>query len=76
MNQCTCYAPNQTMTKKCLNCKTEWTADKSMSMKISSCPVHKHTIAVCGAGFFLCTTCDKDYKIERDGWFNAIVIKK
>ena len=70
---CTCDRA-QTKQRTCMNCLKDKTYPKDYSERVSSCPVHRKNIAICGANTrgAICDSCEADgYYLSSTGHWPA-----
>lgn len=75
----TCICNDETSTKQitCLNCKSTWNRPKYYQERVSECPLHHSTIAICSFPSELCDSCkNQGYYIEPGFGFMPSEIKK
>lgn len=78
---CVC---NDNLTKDltCFNkeCEKVWTVPLQFHERVSNCPQHHSSIAMCGGSTpSVCSTCSAEgYYVEREGggWFPTMTLKK
>ena len=65
---CCCNDTTKQRTHLCYNCEAKWNEPMGYSERISSCPQHHFSIAICGGSPSLCTKCQADGYIVSGGW--------
>lgn len=77
---CTCNDESMTKTINCFKCGMTWQTQIPYHERVSTCPVHRTSIAICGStGPQLCSQCTNEGQyVERQGtgWFPAYEVKK
>lgn len=69
-NECICNDESKTKECTCMNCQTVWSRGLDHHERVSKCPQHRMSIAICGGATrdFLCQACkDNGYYVESSG---------
>lgn len=75
-NGCSCNTSKK-KTRICARCNTTWQEDMDYEEKVSECPQHYMSIAVCGDSRQLCTTCTNEgYAVRQTGYLEHEIYKK
>lgn len=75
---CSCNDESLVEQKICFNCKETWEEQMPKHIRVSNCPSHHDSIAICGGGPSMCKKCKEDgYYVETSFGFGSIpTIKK
>lgn len=75
--ECSCNKSKE-KTNTCFRCRTTWSSNLSYEERVSDCPVHYMSIAICGVTPPLCSECEKEgyYLKSGKGFFDPPVLLK
>ena len=66
--ECSCNDTTKERNHICYNCEAKWNEPMAHSERISSCPKHRYSIAICGGSPSLCQKCEADGYVVSGGW--------